>query len=104
IYAEFQEAPSSISHLNPSQAQELAIRLSEAGLNIIKRKTGRARRLSINLNDLRRELNRMGQKAYDDDILQMALAAINMNLNFFSNDLRDVIRGQKWEELAEIPE
>ena len=104
IYAEFQDAPNSISHLNPSQAQELAIRLSEAGLNIIKRKTGRARRLSINLNDLRRELNRMGQKAYDDDILQMALAAINMNLNFFSNDLRDVIRGQKWEELAEIPE
>lgn len=104
IYAEFQDAPRSISNLNPGQAQELAIRLAEAGINIIKRKTGRARRLAISLNDLRRELNRMGQRAYDDDILQMALAAINMNLNFFSNDLREVIRGQKWDEPAEIPE
>lgn len=104
IYAEFQDAPKGISNLNSIQSQELSIRLAEAGINIIKRKTGRTRRLSINLNDLRRELNRMGQRAYDDDILMMALAAINMNLNFFSDDLREVIRGQKWEELAEIPE
>ena len=72
--------------------------------DIIKRKTGRARRLTVSLNDLRRELNRMGQRAYEDEILTMALAAINMNLNFFSDPLRDVIREQKWEQLAEVPE
>lgn len=104
IYAEFQDMPNSVSNLNATQVQELSIRLAEAGMNLIKRKTGRARRLTVSINDLRRELNRMGQRAYDDEILMMALAAINMNLNFFSDPLREVIRDQRWTQLAEIPE
>lgn len=104
IYAEFQDTPNSVSNLNATQVQELSIRLAEAGMNLIKRKTGRARRLAVSIHDIRRELERMGQRAYDDEILMMALAAINMNLNFFSDPLRDVIRNQRWEQLAEIPE
>lgn len=104
IYAEFQEAPDTVSNLNPMQIQELSIRLAEAGVNIIQRKTGRSRHLSCNLNDLRRELNRNGQKAYDEDILRMALAAINMNLNFYEDALRDVIRSKSWNHPATIPE
>lgn len=104
IYAEFQDAPSTVANLNHAQLQELSIRLAQAGVNIIKRKTGRARHLSSNLSDLRRELNSMGQRAYDDDILRMALSAINMNLNFFEDPLREVIRSQQWEHLATIPE
>lgn len=104
IYAEFQDAPGSVSNLNPTQVQELSIRLAEAGINIIKRKTGRARRLSVSRNDLRSELNHMGQKAYEDDILQMALAAINMNLNYFRDPLRAVLHNKSWDAPAEIPE
>ncbi len=104
IYAEFQDAPSTVANLNHTQLQELSIRLAQAGVNIIKRKTGRARRLSCNLNDLRRELNNMGQRAYDEDILRMALSAINMNLNFFEEPLREVIRSQQWDQPTTIPE
>lgn len=104
IYAELQDAPSTVTNLNQSQLRELAIRLAEAAINIIKRKTGRARRLSVNLNDLRRELNRMGQRPYEDDILRLALSAINMNLNFFEEPIREVIRAQEWEEPATMPE
>ncbi len=104
IYAEFQDAPSTVANLNHTQLQELSIRLAQAGVNMIKRKTGRARRLSSTLNDLRRELNNMGQRAYDEDILRMALSAINMNLNFFEDPLREVIRSQQWDQLATIPE
>ncbi len=104
VYAEFQDAPNTVAHLNHAQLQELAIRLAEAGVNIIKRKTGRARHLSTNLTDLRRELNNMGQRAYDEDILRMALSAINMNLNFFEEPLREVIRAQEWDQPATIPE
>jgi len=104
VYAELQGAPHAAANLNQPQSQELAIRLAEAGMNIIKRKTGRARRLSINLNDLRRELNRMGQRPYEDDILRLALSAINMNLNFFEEPIRAVIRAQGWEQLTTMPE
>ena len=92
------------ANLNQSQLQELSIRLAEAGINIVKRKTGRARRLSTNLNDLRRELNRMGQRPYDDHILRLALSAINMNLNFFEEPLREVIRRQEWDQPSTMPE
>lgn len=104
VYAEFQHAPHAVSNLNQSQLQELSIRLAEAGINIIKRKTGRARHLSMNLADLRRELNRMGLRPYDENILRLALAAINMNLNFFEDPLREVIRAQGWDDLSTMPE
>lgn len=104
VYAEFQDAPRTVTNLNHAQLQELAIRLAQAGVNVIKRKTGRARRLSTNLNDLRRELLNMGQRAYDEDILRLALSAINMNLNFFEQPLREVMRTQDWDEPATIPE
>lgn len=104
LYAEFQDAPKTAGNLNQSQLQELSIRLAEAGVNIIKRKTGRARRLSTNLNDLRRELNRMGQRPYDDDILRLALSAINMNLNYFEEPLREVIHEQEWDRPTTMPE
>ncbi|HRW08604.1 MAG TPA: hypothetical protein P5121_26055 [Caldilineaceae bacterium] len=104
VYAEFQHAPQAAANLNQSQLQELSIRLAEAGINIVKRKTGRARRLSTNLNDLRRELNRMGLRPYDDHILRLALSAINMNLNFFEDPLRDVIRRQEWDQPSTMPE
>jgi len=104
IYAEFQDAPRAVANLNHTQLQELSIRLAQAGVNVIKQKTGRARHLSSTLNDLRREINSMGQRAYDEDILRMALSAINMNLNFFEVPLREVIRSKQWDQPTTIPD
>lgn len=98
IYIEFQEKPNTVSNLNSVQIQDLAIRMADAGLNIIKRETGRARRLKTSLKDLRQELNEMGQRHYEDAVLRLALAAINMNMNFFGDKLRELIGTQRWNQ------
>ena len=98
IYIEFQEKPNTLSNLNTVQIQDLAIRMADAGLNIIKRETGRAQRLKASLKDLQQELNEMGQRHYEDAVLRLALAAINMNMNFFGEKLREIIGTQRWNQ------
>ena len=72
--------------------------MADAGLNIIKRETGRAQRLKASLKDLQQELNEMGQRHYEDAVLRLALAAINMNMNFFGEKLREIIGTQRWNQ------
>jgi hypothetical protein len=100
----FQDEPRTVSNMNDTQVQELALRLSDLALAIIKRKTGRARDLTVNLSTLKRELQRVGQRAYDDKILQLAVNAININMDYYENELFEVIRTQAWDELADVPE
>lgn len=103
IYVEFQDEPRTVSNMNETQVQELAIRLSELALTILKRKTARARDLTMNVGMLKRELQRLGQRAYEDKILQLAVNAININVDFFADDIHEVIRTQGWQELADAP-
>jgi len=103
IYTEIQAAHEDGAKHDPAREQELATQLADAGLKIIKRKTGRARRLSITRKELQRELAHSNQRV-EVDVQQMALAALNMNLNFYGEPLRDVIRNKRWQELASVPE
>jgi hypothetical protein len=104
IYVEFQDAPDAITHLSDTQAQEQAIRLADTAINILKRRTSRARRLAVTLADFQRELQRIGQRAYNDEVLQLVLAATNMNLHYYANILKNVIYNRRWNEPATIPE
>ncbi len=104
IYVGFQDEPRAVSNMNDTQVQELALRLSDLALAILKRKTPRARDLNVTLNALKRELQRVGQRAYDDKILQLAVNAINLNMDYYENDIFEVIRTQAWDELADVPE
>lgn len=104
IYMGFQDEPRTVSNMNETQVQELALRLSDLALAILKRKTGRARDLSINVSTLKRELQRVGQRAYDDKILQLAVSAINVNMDYYENELFEVIRTQTWDDVADVPE
>lgn len=101
IYMDLQDAPSVTSPMNDSQVQELAIRLAQIGVAILKRKTPRARDLSVNLSALKREMQRMGQRPYDDDILRVAVDGINANVDYYAEELYEVIRTQGWNRAAE---
>jgi hypothetical protein len=103
IYREFQEAGRAVVNLNQTQMQELAIRLSDLAIAILKRKRGGRGRLTINMANLRQELSRMGQQAYDDRIMRLALDAINLNLDYYDDELVNIIRTQRWDELADVP-
>lgn len=104
IYVEFQDAPDAVTHLNDTQAQEQAIRLADTAINILKRRTSRARQLAVTLTDFQRELQRIGQRAYNDEVLHLVLAATNMNLHYYANILKNVIYNRSWSEPATIPE
>lgn len=102
IYMDLQDAPSVTSPMNDSQVQELSIRLAQIGVAILKRKTPRARDLSVNLSGLKREMQRMGQRPYDDDILRVAIDGINANVDYYADELYEIIRTQGWNRPAEL--
>ncbi|RIK41229.1 MAG: hypothetical protein DCC55_12630 [Chloroflexi bacterium] len=102
IYMDLQDAPSVTSPMNDSQVQELSIRLAQIGLAILKRKTARARDLSVNLSAVKREMQRMGQRPYDDDILRVAVDGINANVDYYADELYEIIRTQGWNKPAEL--
>jgi len=104
IYVEFQDAPDTVPNLSDPQSQDLAIRLADAAINILKRRTNRARRLAVTLADFQRELQRIGQRAYNDEMLHVVLSATNMNLHYYANILKNVIYNRRWNEPATIPE
>lgn len=102
IYAEFQHKASVVPNLNDTQTQELAIRLSEFGVNILKRKTSRARKLTITKNQLMREIEKSGQRAYDDIILRLAVSSQNMNADYYYGALLEVVHNKRWKQPATI--
>jgi hypothetical protein len=104
IYIEFQDAPDTVDTLSDPQTQEMAIRLADAAINILKRRTSRARRLAVTLADFQRELQRIGQRAYNDEMLNMVLLATNMNLHYYANILKNVIYNRRWNEPATLPD
>ncbi len=104
VYLRFQEDRDIVRNMNEGQQQELAIRLAEVGVSLLKRKTSRSHDLNVNLNMLKREMTRMGQRAYDDDILVEAVEAINLNTDYYDEFLTTVIHEQSWKRLATIPD
>ena len=102
IYAEFQRKPSTIPNLNDTQMRELAIRLADFSIDILKRKTTRARKLTITKNQLAREVQKNGQRAYDDPIIKVAVSAYNMNTDYYYDELINVVHKKKWSQLATV--
>ena len=104
IYADFQIDPQTVAAMNDSQRQELAIRLAELGVAILKRKTSASRNFQVNANAVRRELERIGQKPYDSDLITVAVDAINVNVDYYGDELASVIRNRLWQQLATVVE
>lgn len=102
IYVEFQAAPKRIAPMGDRQLQELAIRLADTAIAILKAKTSRAKQLEITKAALQRQMTKTGQRPYDDDILNMAVNAIGESLDDYYEDFIDVIRGRLWNEPTDM--
>jgi hypothetical protein len=102
IYVEFQDSPKQIAPLGDKQMQELAVRLADIGVSILKTKSARAKQFKISKAMLKRQMTKMGQQPYDDDILSLAATAINENLDYYYEDLINVIRNKSWHERMDI--
>jgi hypothetical protein len=102
IYEDFLDAPYWSSSTGERQLQELAIRIGDAALAGLKKKPPQTRRLSVSRKMLQHELSSIGQQPYDDDILDSAVASVNVTLVHLGGDLRMVIQEDLWDEPAEL--
>lgn len=97
IYLDLEEEPRASGMMSESQLEELAIRLTDIAVAILKRKSKPAGRIAVTIPALVREMEKRGQRPYDDDILKVAVASINEQL-FFDLDLLEVVRENGWDK------
>jgi len=102
VYEDFLDSPGLIPQMNERQLQELSIRLADAAIAALKRKSPRTKRLRVTRGMLKHEIIGMGQQPYDDDILDTAVSAIEVELISSQEELREVVRGKLWDEPADV--
>jgi hypothetical protein len=85
--------------MGKKQIQELAIRLADLSIDILKAKTGRAKRLNISAATLKKQMGKIGQRPYDEDILGLAAMAINSELTYHYEELQQVIQARLWNKI-----
>jgi hypothetical protein len=102
IYEDFLDVPYWSSSMGERQLQELAVRIGDAALAGLKKKPPQTRQLRVSRKMLQHELSSIGQQPYDDDILDSAVASLNVTLLNFGGDLRMVVRENLWDEPADL--
>ncbi len=99
IYVECQEGSTRAASMDDKRLQELSVRLADIAVAVLE--SARGRRLRVTKAKLKRQMNKMGQRSYDDDILDLAVRAINSNVDFYYDSLIEVIRDDLWDEPVE---
>ena len=102
IYVEFQDAPQPVAPMGEKQLQELAIRLADVTIPLLKAKTARAKQLRVTIAALKKQMNKMGQRPYDDNSLRLATMAINEDLDYHYEDIITVIRSKLWNTSCDL--
>ena len=99
LYAEISDLELDLT-LGKAQQKELAIRLTDIVVAMLKARKYRrgARRVAITLPQLKDQMEKMGQRPYDEDILETTVAAINMHLAY-DEDLVDIVVDKTWNEV-----
>ncbi len=103
IYGEMTVFGDHIAPINDSQKQELSIRLSDVIVAILSAKPASTKRLRITREQVKKKMTKMGMRPYDDDILDLALAAIDENLIIFQSQIVNIIRTRSWDRPSDIP-
>ncbi len=97
VYLNLVSSPDGPKMMTNAQLEALAVRLVDVIVAVLKRKPRNTPRVSLTIGAMKKELDRMGQRPYDDDILQIALGTANM-LFSFDDDLADIVREKSWNE------
>ena len=98
IYRDLMMFDEHVAHMNDMQKQELAIRLSDVIVTILRAKPPSTKRLRISQEQVKRKMIKMGLRPYDDDILDLALDAIDDNLDIFQEQIIGIIRARSWDQ------
>ncbi len=100
LYDALAVAPRLTGRLDKSQRQELAIRLTDIGIVLLKAKTGRGRQVRTRLADWQAHMTQQGLKPYDEALLRLAMTTVN---NVLAVPLFEhVVRAKLWDQPAHL--
>ena len=97
IYLDLEDEPDVSRMMRRDQLEELAIRLTDIAVGMLKRRGKQSGRIGLTVSALAKEMEKKGQKPYDADIMQVAVDSINEQL-FFDLDLIEIVREKRWNE------
>ncbi len=86
--------PRSVGMNSEQQIIELAIRLTDPMVNILKRRKKKVSVVTVSKAALIKELRREGLRPYDDDILETAVERTNLALD--NLDMVELVNGKFW--------
>ncbi|NOX63353.1 MAG: hypothetical protein GXP42_15620 [Chloroflexi bacterium] len=102
IYEAFIQNPTQLKPMNERQQQELAIRLAEVAIQVLKKKPPSTRRLRITREQLEQTLHKQGQQPYDGDIMDLATDALAETLHLYEEEIIYIIRSKAWTQPTDI--
>jgi hypothetical protein len=86
--------------MTDAQLEALAIRMADAAVAVLKRKAPRSTMITVTVNQLRHQLQKMGLKPDDDDILNAAARGINRAL--LDSPIEIAVRQKSWSQPAPV--
>lgn len=100
IYEDVWGAGGWIGNLDEKQQEDLSIRLATTALEALKKRAAQPRKLRLTPEMLRQQLVKEGQRPYDDDVLDLTVASVNIELIYLEDDLREVAHNRLWDRPA----
>lgn len=92
------QSPRVTGRLDKAQRQELAVRLADVAVALLRTKTGRAKQIRTRLVDWQQQMTRQDMKPYDEDILKLAMTTLDGMLTL--PEFERVVRAKLWDKPA----
>ena len=86
--------------MGETQVKELAVRLTDVVTAVFKArpKKPRSQRVSITVAQLKKQMDKMELRPYDNDILKTTANAVNERLSY-DDELADIVRQKTWNDI-----
>lgn len=101
IYEAFQLQPRALGNMRDTEQQELAIRLADAGVALLKRRIPQGR-LDITKSQLERYFREIGQQPYDAEILALASGMMTAEVRLYEETIRHIQRQRLWNQISDM--
>ncbi|MCB9420813.1 MAG: hypothetical protein H6667_13480 [Ardenticatenaceae bacterium] len=98
IYWDLTDTPSVEHSMAETELKELAIRLADVVVDLLKSRTSRSSRINVTKNQLVRQMEKMNLRPYDDDILQVAAGSASLRLSW-DEAMADIVHEKSWDKI-----
>jgi hypothetical protein len=98
VYWDLTDTDSINNSMGETEMKELAIRLTDVAVEMLKGRTNRSPRINVTKNQLTQQMKKMGLRPYDDDILEAAAEAASVRLSY-DEMMSDIVLEKSWDEI-----